>query len=99
MLTKLTELRRLTRNNNSSDFDKIIEHLNTIKKEKEIEEKELMEKVQIMELARQESVKILIESGMKIPAELSKEITLESYLKKPKRGRKRKVDIKTKTND
>lgn len=87
-LTKITPLRRITKDYTSDEVSRAIEHLTKIKEEKLIDETNLREELYKKEVARIEAVELLKKGGIPIPHDLNSEITFESEMKKRRNQRK-----------
>lgn len=95
-LTKMTPLRRMTREYTSTELETALKHLTKLKNEKVKEETKLQELVNERERARLEAVESLKAGGIPIPLELSREITLEGELRKRREARQQKIIESTK---
>ena len=89
-ITRITPLRRITKDSSSEEVQIAINHLKKIRDEKIKLEEDLKLSIEVQEESRKEAVALLIEAGIDVPPNLNKPITLESYLRSNKNNRKRK---------
>ena len=90
MLTKLTQLRKMTKDLTSLEIQKAIENLMKILDDKQAEEKSIIDKVQEKEAVRVRILEELESNKLPIPNELKKPITVEDVL--PRKRKKKAID-------
>lgn len=76
MLTKLTELRKASKNLTAQDIEKSIEHLTKILTDKKESEQKLLDEVNEREAVRLRILSELEENKLPIPNELRKPVTI-----------------------
>lgn len=89
MLTKISSVRKLTKENSSNDIDSIIELLLKIKEEKLLAEAQMMEEVEKREQVRLEAVALFESQNLPVPDGLKDPITLQTLIKAQPKKRKR----------
>ena len=94
MLTKMTILRRETKDYTSEELEKAIENLLKIMEEKKEQEEALIEKLKEKEEVRLSAVAKLESSNIPVPKELKKPLELVDVMPKKRRRRRKNTGLK-----
>lgn len=92
MLTKMTILRRETKDYTSEELEKAIENLLKIMEEKKEQEEALIEKLKEKEEVRLSAIAKLENSNIPVPKELKKPLELVDIMPKRRRRRRKNAE-------